>query len=69
MCGDRRQHSEVLATDNTASYLLLATVHICVGIDDNTASYLAWAHVNRWLGVRLDFLGAVITGIKAIFCI
>ena len=40
-----------------------------MGIDDNTASYLAWAHVNRWLGVRLDFLGAVITGIKALFCI
>ena len=38
-------------------------------IDDNTASYLAWAHVNRWLGVRLDFLGAFITGLTACLCL
>uniref|UniRef100_A0A7S0EXI0 ATP-dependent transporter ycf16 n=1 Tax=Hanusia phi TaxID=3032 RepID=A0A7S0EXI0_9CRYP len=38
-------------------------------IDNNTAAYLSWAHVNRWLGVRLDFMGALLTFFTALLCL
>jgi ABC-type multidrug transport system fused ATPase/permease subunit len=38
-------------------YFIDTTTH---AIDTNTANYLCWAHCNRWLGVRLDFLGSLV---------
>ena len=34
-------------------------------IDTNTACFLAWAHLNRWLGLRLDLMGAGVIGLTA----
>eukprot|EP00293_Proteomonas_sulcata_P010132 CAMPEP_0184313786 /NCGR_PEP_ID=MMETSP1049-20130417/67604_1 /TAXON_ID=77928 /ORGANISM="Proteomonas sulcata, Strain CCMP704" /LENGTH=359 /DNA_ID=CAMNT_0026631287 /DNA_START=20 /DNA_END=1099 /DNA_ORIENTATION=- len=41
---------------------------MCNAIDKNTAAYLSWAGINRWLGIRLDFIGALITFFTAILC-
>ena len=42
---------------------------MAAAVDTNTGTYLAWAHSNRWLGVRLDLMGALLILLAALLSV
>lgn len=38
-------------------------------MDNSLAAYIVWAHSNRWLGLRLDLIGALIIFLTALLCV
>ena len=42
---------------------------MAAAVDTNTGTYLAWAHSNRWLGVRLDLMGAILILLAALLSV